>query len=82
MRSAWMTMRPSLYKAPMAFLKLPLLTPNRSLISCGSLLSLTGSTPLASLSLARILSLRLLARSWPIGCRLRAILPSLRISLM
>ena len=41
-----MTILPSLYNEPMAFLKLPLLTPNRLLISAGSLLSLTARVPL------------------------------------
>ena len=47
----------------MAFLKLPLLTPNKLLITAGSLLSLTGRLPLFSRNLARIFELRLEAAS-------------------
>ena len=47
----------------MAFLKLPLLTPNRLLVNTGSLLSLAGSVPLFSRNLARIFALRLVAAS-------------------
>ncbi|MOA25886.1 hypothetical protein D3C78_1466380 [compost metagenome] len=66
----------------MAFLKLPLLTPNKLLISAGSLLSLTGKVPLLSRNLARIFEFKLVAASTPTGCRLRLILPSARTSLI
>ena len=77
-----MTIWPFLYNAPIAFLKLPLLTPNMLLIRVGSLLSLIGKVPLLSRNLARIFEFRLVAASSPTGCRLRLILPSGRTSLM
>lgn len=66
----------------MAFLKVPLLTPKSRWISSGELLSLSGRLPPASSSRARIYWLSSTAASAPTGCRLRAILPSARNSLM
>src|SRR5690554_5853063 len=81
-RSGWMRIRPCLYKPPMAFLKLALLTPNSAVMSCGGLLSLSASLPPCSRRRSIICCSRALAAWRPTGCRLRLILPSGRISRM